>query len=81
MVRPDRDLPFFPALCYILLLAALFCWAFSSVAFFLDRYRVPVLVPLALLFGRHFCHAVVGLPLSCRRDSAFLLRGGGADYR
>jgi predicted acylesterase/phospholipase RssA len=51
MVRPDRDLPFFPALCYILLLAALFCWAFSSVAFFLDRYRVPVLVPLALLLA------------------------------
>jgi len=51
MVRPDRDLPFFPALCYILLLAALFCWALSSVAFFLDRYRVPVLVPLALLLA------------------------------
>jgi hypothetical protein len=51
MVRPDRDLPFFPALCYVLLLAALLCWALSSVAFFLDRYRVPVLVPLALLLG------------------------------
>lgn len=51
IVRPDRDLPFFPALCYILLLAALFCWAFSSVAFFLDRYRVPVLIPLALLLA------------------------------
>jgi len=51
LVRPDRDLPFFPSLCYVLLLAALFCWVFSSVAFFLDRYRVPVLVPLVLLLA------------------------------
>jgi Patatin-like phospholipase len=51
MFRPDRDLPFFPALCYIMLLAALLSWALSSVAFFLDRYRIPVLVPLVLLLA------------------------------
>ena len=49
--RPERDLPFFPALCYVLLLAALFCWAFTGMAFFLDRYRVPVLAPVVLLLA------------------------------
>lgn len=36
-----------PTLCYVLLLATLFCWAFSGLAFFLDRYRIPVLIPVA----------------------------------
>jgi len=39
--------PLVPTLCYVLLLAMLFCWAFSSLAFFLDRYRIPVLIPVA----------------------------------
>jgi hypothetical protein len=39
-----------PTLCYLLLLAILLCWTFSGMAFFLDRYRIPVLaVPVALL--------------------------------
>jgi Patatin-like phospholipase len=36
-----------PTLCYVLLLATLFCWTFSGLAFFLDRYRIPVLIPVA----------------------------------
>lgn len=45
-----------PTLCYLLLLAILLCWTFSGVAFFLDRYRIPVLVlPLALLLAAASC--------------------------
>jgi hypothetical protein len=40
--------PLFPTLSYILLLAMLLCWALSGAAFFLDRYRIPVLIPLVL---------------------------------
>jgi hypothetical protein len=40
--------PLFPTLSYILLLAMLLCWALSGAAFFLDRYRIPILVPLLL---------------------------------
>jgi Patatin-like phospholipase len=39
--------PVVPTLCYILILAMLFCWALSSLTFFLDRYRIPVLIPVA----------------------------------
>ena len=35
-----------PALCYLLLLAMLLCWGLSSLAFFFDRFRIPVLIPL-----------------------------------
>lgn len=41
------DTFFVPTLCYVLLLATLLCWVFSSLAFFLDRYRIPVLIPVA----------------------------------
>ena len=45
-----------PTLCYLLLLAILLCWTFSGMAFFLDRYRVPVLVlPVALLLVAASC--------------------------
>jgi hypothetical protein len=39
--------PLVPTLCYVLLLATLFCWAFFGLAFFLDRYRIPLLIPVA----------------------------------
>jgi hypothetical protein len=39
-----------PTLCHLLLLTILLCWGFSGSAFFLDRYRIPVLaVPVVLL--------------------------------
>lgn len=41
--------PLIPTLCYVLLLAMLVCWGFSSLAFFLDRYRIPTIVPLVAL--------------------------------
>jgi len=53
-------LSFVPTLCYLLLLAMLLCWAFSSLAFFFDRYRIPVLIPfvsfllIASLFGSDY---------------------------
>jgi Patatin-like phospholipase len=44
-----------PTLCYVLLLFTLLCWGFSSLAFLLDSYRIPVLVPVvALLFITSF---------------------------
>ena len=40
-----------PTLAYVMLLAMLLCWGFSGLAFYFDRYRIPVLIPLvALLF-------------------------------
>ena len=38
-----------PTLVYVLMLILFTCWALSGIAFFLDRYRVPVLAPIALL--------------------------------
>jgi hypothetical protein len=38
-----------PALGYVLLLFTLLCWLLSSLTFFLDRYRIPVLIPLILV--------------------------------
>ena len=35
-----------PTLSYVMLLLMLFCWGMSGLAFFLDRFRVPVLIPL-----------------------------------
>lgn len=40
--------PLFPTLSYVLLLAMLLCWALSGATFFLDRYRIPILIPLLL---------------------------------
>src|SRR5262249_40619685 len=36
-------------LACVLLLLLMLCWACSGLAFFFDRYRVPLLVPLAAL--------------------------------
>ena len=43
--------PLVPTLSHVLLLAILLCWLLSSAAFFLDRYRIPVLVPVLLWLG------------------------------
>jgi hypothetical protein len=38
--------PRVPTLAYLLLLTTLICWGTSGLAFFFDRFRFPVLVPL-----------------------------------
>jgi predicted acylesterase/phospholipase RssA len=38
-----------PTLAYVLLLLMLLCWGLSGVAFFFDRFRVPLLVPLSII--------------------------------
>jgi Patatin-like phospholipase len=45
-----------PALCYLLILLLNLNWILSFLAFLLDRYRVPLLIPLAVLcaLGAHF---------------------------
>lgn len=43
--------PIVPTLAYVLLLLTLLCWGLAGMAFFLDRYRVPVVLPVAILFG------------------------------
>src|SRR5205814_2157688 len=37
-----------PPLAYVILLLLLLCWGLSGLAFFFDRYRIPVLISLAL---------------------------------
>src|SRR5581483_10194273 len=37
-----------PSLAYVLWLVLLLCWGLSALAFFFDRYRFPVLIPIAL---------------------------------
>jgi hypothetical protein len=41
--------PFVPTLGAVLLLMLILCWAAAGLAFFFDRYRVPVLIPLLAL--------------------------------
>jgi hypothetical protein len=35
-----------PALAYVLWLFLLFCWGMTALSFFLDRHRLPVLIPI-----------------------------------
>jgi len=37
-----------PTLVYVLLIILIGCWAFSGFAFLFDRYRVPIILPVAL---------------------------------
>ena len=37
-----------PSIDYVLVLVMLSCWGLSGAAFFLDRYRIPVILPLGL---------------------------------
>jgi len=57
-----------PTLVYVLLLIVIACWGMSSAAFFFDRYRVPVLLPLAVLV------AVTGFGLPWISDYYFQLK-------
>lgn len=43
--------PLVPTVSHVIILAILLCWLLSSFAFFLDRYRIPVLVPVLLWLG------------------------------
>ncbi len=47
LLRPDRGS--MPALGYVMLILMLVGWALPGISFFLDRYRVPVLLPLLAL--------------------------------
>jgi hypothetical protein len=38
-----------PTLGLVLVMLTLFCWGLSGMAYFLDRYRVPLILPLAVL--------------------------------
>jgi hypothetical protein len=40
---------FVPTLGLVLMMLTLICWGLSGIAFFLDRYRVPLLLPLVVL--------------------------------
>lgn len=44
-------LPAVPTLGCVLLLLLLYCWLFSGLAFLLDRFRIPILLPLALILA------------------------------
>jgi hypothetical protein len=46
--RSFGSYPIFPTLALLLLLGILTGWVFSGITFFLDRYRVPVVIPFAL---------------------------------
>jgi Patatin-like phospholipase len=37
-----------PSIAYVLLLVMVSCWGLSGAAFFLDRYRVPLILPVGL---------------------------------
>lgn len=37
-----------PTLSLVIVMLTLFCWGLAGISFFLDRYRVPLLVPIAL---------------------------------
>jgi hypothetical protein len=43
--------PAVPALCYVLLLLMVLCWGLSGLTFILDRWRIPVLIPIVALLA------------------------------
>jgi predicted acylesterase/phospholipase RssA len=43
--------PLFPTLAYVLLLLMWLCWGLSGAAFFLDRFRIPVIALLLVVLG------------------------------
>jgi hypothetical protein len=54
-----REIPVFPSIAAILMLLIISCWILCGMAFFFDRFRIPVLTTAALLlFAFHsFVHA------------------------
>jgi hypothetical protein len=71
-----------PSLTYVLLFLMVICWAFSFLAFFLDRYRVPVLLTFLLVTrltssvpqSDHFYRVVPSDPSVSRITPGELLR-------
>jgi predicted acylesterase/phospholipase RssA len=71
-----------PSLTYVLLFLTVLCWGFSLLAFFFDRYRVPVLLTFLLLTqltshapqSDHFYRVVPGDPALSRVTPGELLR-------
>jgi len=57
--RPGETPPVIPTLCLLLVLVMLLCWALTSLTFFFDRFRIPVLL-VVVLYGT----LVSGLPRS-----------------
>jgi hypothetical protein len=60
---PTGDVPWVPPLCLVLTLLVLLCWTLGSLTFFLDRFRLPVLLILAATLWL--------LGLSARADSFY----------
>ena len=65
--RTTRDSGFAPTLAVVLVLLALLCWVFAALTFWLDHYRVPVLLlvvawSLAVSPFRQGDHFYQGLP-------------------
>jgi Patatin-like phospholipase len=75
-----------PSLAYVLLLLQLLCLGLSALSFFLDRYRIPVLIPLALWLiltaqsprSDHYYHVTENVP-GVRPVPAEELRAGGQE--
>jgi hypothetical protein len=65
-----------PSLAGVLLLLTMLNWGLSGVAFFLDRYRVPVLIAILILMG------LTSLVFP-RSDSYYFIerKGGGAEIK
>lgn len=65
-----------PSLAGVLLLLTMLNWGLSGVAFFLDRYRVPVLISIMILMGL----LSIAFP---RADSFYFIypKGAGAEVR
>jgi patatin-like phospholipase len=48
-VMKDPNASEVPTLAYVLLLLLILCWILAGLAFFLDRYRIPLALPIAAL--------------------------------
>jgi hypothetical protein len=75
-----------PSLAYVLLLLQLLCLGLTALSFFLDRYRIPVLIPLAVWLiltaqssrSDHYYHVTENSP-GGGPAPAEELRAGGQD--
>ena len=75
-----------PSLAYVLLLLLLLCLGLSALSFFLDRYRIPVLIPLGLwlmvtaqLPGSDHYYHLADKPSGSAPSPAEEMRAGGHD--
>jgi len=73
-----------PTLAYMLLLLMLLCWGLTGAAFFLDRYRIPILALVLLVFlltsfsshSDHYYHVLEGAREGTLSPGAALRAGG-----